>query len=150
MTDAEVQLEAFLGKYLPGIAAIGRGAVRHLRAKLPGCDALIYDNYQALAVGFSPNGKTGAGVLSIALYPRWVSLFFLQAEGLADPHGLLQGSGSNVRHVRLASADDLDLPPVRALIDAAVARSKVPYDPARAGSLVVKSISQRQKPRRPE
>ena len=149
MSQAESQLEVFLGRYLPGIAAIGRGAVRHLHARLPGCDALVYDNYQALAVGFSPDGKTGAGVLSIALYPRWVSLFFLQAEGLPDPTLVLKGSGSAVRHIRLGSVDDLDLPPIRALIEAAVAGSKVPYDPARIGQFVIKSVSAKQQARRP-
>jgi hypothetical protein len=149
MSQAESQLEAFLGRYLPGVAAIGRGAVRHLHARLPGCDALVYDNYQALAVGFSPDGRTGSAMLSIALYPRWVSLFFLQAPGLPDPQNLLQGSGSTVRHIRLGSIDDLDLPPVRALIEAAVAAAKVPYDPARTGQVLIKSVSAKQKPRRP-
>ena len=149
MREAESQLEAFLSRYLPGVAAIGRGAVRHLHARLPGCDALVYDNYQALAVGFSPDGRTGSAMLSIALYPRWVSLFFLQAAGLPDPDHLLQGSGSTARHIRLGSVDDLDLPPIRALIEAAVAMAKVPYDPARAGQFVIKSVSAKQKPRRP-
>ena len=149
MHQAESQLEAFLGRYLPGVAAIGRGAVRHLHARLPGCDALVYDNYQALAVGFSPDGRTGSSMLSIALYPRWVSLFFLQAEGLPDPGELLQGSGSTARHIRLGSVDELDLPPIRALIEAAVMEAKVPYDPARTGQFVIKSVSAKQKPRRP-
>lgn len=149
MSQAESQLEAFLGRYLPGIAAIGRGAVRHLHVRLPGCDALVYDNYQALAVGFSPDGRTGSGILSIALYPRWASLFLLQAAGLPDPDHLLQGSGSAARHIRLGSVDDLDLPPIRALVEAAVVCSKVPYDPARTGRFVIKSVSARQKPRRP-
>lgn len=149
MPTAEAQLEAFLGRYLPGIAAIGRGAVRHLHARLPGCDALIYDNYQALAVGFSPDGRTGSSVVSIALYPRWVSLFFLQATGLPDPNHLLQGSGSTIRHIRLSSVDDLDSPPIRALIEAAVAGAKVPYDPDRSGQFAIKSVSAKQKPRRP-
>lgn len=149
MHHADRQLEAFLGRYLPGIAAIGRGAVRHLHARLPGCDMLVYDNYQALAVGFSPDGKTGSAMVSIALYPGWVSLFFLQAIGLPDPGQLLKGSGAAVRHIRLGSVGDLDSPPIRALIEAAVASAKVPYDPARAGQIVIKSVSAQQKPRRP-
>jgi hypothetical protein len=149
MDQAEAQLEAFLGRYLPAVAAIGRGAVRQLRARLPGCDVLVYDNYQALAVGFSPDGKTGGAFLSVALYPRWVNLFFLQGAALRDPEGVLQGSGSIVRHVRMSGVDDLDLPHIRALIDAAVAGSEVPYDAGRNGKLVIKSISAKQKPRRP-
>ena len=149
MDASEAQLEAFLGRYLPGVAAVGRGAVRQLRTRLPGCDVLVYDNYQALAVGFSPDGKTGAAFLSVALYPRWVNLFFLQGAGLNDPAGVLQGAGSIVRHVRMSGVDDLDLPHIRTLIDAAVAGSEVPYDANREGKLVIKSVSAKQKPRRP-
>ena len=149
MDQAEAQLEAFLGRYLPAVAAIGRGAVRQLRARLPGCDILVYDNYQALAVGFSPDGKTGSAFLSVALYPRWVNLFFLQGAGLPDPEGMLQGAGSLVRHVRLAGVGDLDLPYIRTMIDAAIAQAPVHYSAQRPGKLVIKSISAKQKPRRP-
>src|SRR5689334_2555897 len=117
MDPAETQLEAFLVRYLPAVAAIGRGAVRQLPSRLPGCDVLVYDNYQALAVGFSPDGKTGSAFLSVALYPRWVNLFFLQGAELRDPAGILQGAGSIVRHVRMGGVGDLDLPQIRALID---------------------------------
>jgi len=149
MDQAEAQLEAFLGRYVPGVAAIGRGAVRQLRARLPGCDVLVYDNYQALAIGFSPDGKTGAAFLSVALYPRWVNLFFLQGAQLADPEALLQGAGSIVRHVRLGGVGDLDQPYIRGMIEAAIAGAPAPYDPSRSGRLVIKSISAKQKPRRP-
>lgn len=149
MTDDETRFEGFLARYLPAIAATGRAAVKSLRARLPGCDVLIYDNYNALAAGFSPDGKTGSAILSIALYPRWVSLFFLQGAGLPDPEHLLKGSGDTVKRVVLNNANDLDLPAIRNLMDAALAQAKVPYDPARAGRLVIKSVSAKQRPRRP-
>ncbi len=149
MNEAEAQLEMFLGRYLPAVAAIGRGAVRQLRTRLPGCDVLVYDNYQALAVGFSPDGKTGSAFLSVALYPRWVNLFFLQGAGLPDPEGLLQGAGSTVRHVRLAGVGDLDVPYIRSMIETAITQAPAPYAAERPGRLVIRSISANQKPRRP-
>jgi hypothetical protein len=150
MDKTEAQLESFLVRYLPGVAALGRAAIKHLRARLPGCDALAYDNYQALAVGFSPDGKTGSAFVSVALYPRWVNLFFLQGSTLKDREGLLQGSGSTVRHIRLERVEDLDLPAVRTLIEAAREQAPARYEPERAGQLVIRSISARQKPRRPQ
>ncbi len=150
MDAAEAHLEAFLTRYLPDVAAIGRAAINLLRRRLPGCDVLVYDNYQALAVGFSPDGTTANAFLSVALYPRWVSLFFLQGATLADPDGLLTGSGTTVRHIRLGKAQDLDAPPVRVLIRAATAAAKAPYQPLRPGQLVIKSVSARQRPRRPQ
>ena len=120
-----------------------------MRARFPCCDVLVYDNYQALAVGFSPDGKTGSAFLSVALYPRWVNLFFLQGVGLRDPEGLLKGAGSIVRHLRLVHAEDLDLPAIRALIGAAEAAASPPLSPQRTGLLVIKSVSANQRPRRP-
>ena len=149
MEQAEAQLESFLGKYLPGVAALGRAAIKRLRVRFPACDVLVYDNYQALAVGFSPNGKTKSAFMSVALYPRWVNLFFLQGAGLHDPQGLLKGTGSTVRHIRLERAEDLDLPPIRALIAAAEASASPAIDPQWIGVLVIKSVSAKQRPRRP-
>jgi len=149
MTDEEAQLESFIARYVPGVAATGRAAIKRLSTRLPGCDVLVYDNYNALAVGFSPDGRTSGLILSIALYPRWVSLFFLDGVDLPDPEGLLKGSGSRVRHVVLGSANDLDQPAHRALMDAAIAQARVPHDGARTGRLVIKSISEKQRPRRP-
>lgn len=149
MDEAEAQLEAFLAKYLPGVAAVGRAAIKRLRARFPACDALVYDNFQALAVSFSPDGRTGSAFISVALYPRWVNLFFLQGAGLSDPEGQLSGSGTAVRHLRLARAEDLDLPAIRALIDAAEAAAPVHGEAPREARLVIKSVSARQRPRRP-
>lgn len=149
MDSAEGQLETFIARYLPGVAGMGRAAIKRMRARLPGCDALVYDNYNALAVSFSPDGSTRSGIVSIALYPRWVSLFFLRGAGLPDPDHLLAGDGPAVRRIVLGSADDLDLPAVRDLIDRALEAAAVKHDPARAGTLVIKAISEVQRPRRP-
>jgi Domain of unknown function (DU1801) len=149
MTEDELRFEAFLARYLPAIAAVGRAAVKRLHDRLPGCDVLIYDNYNALAAGFSPDGRTRSAFLSVALYPRWVSLFFLQGANLPDPERLLKGSGTAVRHLVLGKANDMDLPAIRGLINAARAQIQVPYDRKRPGKFVIKSVSAKQRPRRP-
>lgn len=147
MPDPQAQLEAFLARYLPEVAGTGRDAIGWMRSRLPQCDALVYDNYNALAVGFSPSGKTGHSFLSIALYPRWVSLFV--SASLDDPHGILKGSGGTVRHVVLTGgAGDLETPEIVALLDQAFARAAGLFEDGRKGGLVIKSISAKQRPRR--
>jgi hypothetical protein len=61
----------------------------------------------------------------------------------------LKGSGNAVRHLRLTSSRDLDKPAVRALVKTAVARSDVPFRKGKRRELIVKSISPKQRPRRP-
>jgi hypothetical protein len=120
-----------------------------MRHRYPTALELVYDNYNALAIGYSPSERAPEGIFSIVLYPRWVSLFFLQAKGLPDPHNKLQGSGTVARHIILPSLKTLDEPDVCALMQEAAARAAVPFDPGSSHRLIIKSISARQRPRRP-
>jgi hypothetical protein len=147
--DAEAQLNAFLARYSPEIAADARRALAFLARRLPTAKRLVYDNYNALVVGFGTSEKVGDIILSIALYPRYVTLFFARGVDLPDPDGLLEGCGSRVRGVRLQPISRLETPEVRTLIDAAVARAS-PLPAAGEGPLIIKSISAKQRPRRPK
>jgi hypothetical protein len=144
------QLDAFLDKYTPEIAAQARAALRTMRARLPGAQELVYDNYNALAIGFSPTDRTSEAIFSIALFPRWVSLFFLQSGTcLRDPAGLLEGSGNQARHIKLRAPDQLSDPAVEELIAQALELAPASIDPAQPRRLIIKSISAKQRPRRP-
>ncbi|HEV7590306.1 MAG TPA: DUF1801 domain-containing protein [Longimicrobium sp.] len=145
----EDQLAGFLAKYTPEIAAEAVASLERLRPHVPGAVEMVYDNYNALVVGFGASERASEAVLSIAVMPRWVDLCFLVGADLPDPHGLLLGSGSVARHVVLKEAADIDTPAVRELIALAVGRSPRPFDTAAPGRMVVKSISARQRPRRP-
>jgi hypothetical protein len=147
----QAQLDGFLNKYAPEIAALARACLAKMRTRLPGATQLVYDNYNALAIGFGPSEKTSHAIFSIALYPRWVSLFFLQAAAkLPDPHKLLTGSGNVARHIVLKSASDLDQPAIEQLIAEALQRAIEPIDPTAPGGLVIRSVSAKQRPRRPK
>jgi len=149
-TDSpENQLASFFAKYSPEIATLARAIRREMRHRYPTALELVYDNYNALAIGYSPSERASEGIFSIALYPRWVSLFFLQAKGLPDPHNKLQGNGNVVRHIVLPSPKTLDEPDVCALMQGAAARAAVPFDPGGSHRLIIKSISAEQRPRRP-
>jgi hypothetical protein len=143
------QLDAFIARYTPAISALARAVLARMRAQLSGAIELVYDNYNALAVGFGPNERASDAIFSIVLYPRWVSLFFLQGAGLPDPHRLLKGNGKVVRHIVLKDAEDLDRPAIQELMDRALARARTPLDGAGPRRLVIKSISATQRPRRP-
>ncbi len=145
----ETQLTSFMAKYTPEIRAEADAVLAWMRARLPGAVQMVYDNYNALVVGFGPTERPSEVVFSIALYPRWVTLFFLHGARLPDPHRLLKGSGKQVRNIRLDEPDTLDRPAVRELIAAALDRSPLPIDASAPGPLIIKSISAKQRPRRP-
>jgi hypothetical protein len=145
----ERQLAHFIAKYTPAIGAMARAVVARMRARLPHAVVLVYDNYNALAIGFGPTERASEAIFSIAVFPRWVSLFFLQGAKLADPQKLLKGSGSKVRHIVLNQTSDLDQPGVKALMAQALERATHPIDGRSHGRMVLKSISAKQRPRRP-
>ena len=82
------------------------------------------------------------------MYPRNGRLFFLRGAELADPAGRLEGSGSQVRSIRLMGPEVFDDPEVMALLDAAEANPRYSRW-GEAGGTIVKSISAKQRPRRP-
>lgn len=144
------QLAGFMAKYTPAMAREGRAALIRLRRLVPGAVQMVYDNWNGLVVGFGPTERPSEAVVSILMAPDHVSLCFIQdAPDLPDPAHLLLGSGNVARHIKLASARDLDTPAVRALVKKAVSRSDVPFDPKARGKLVIRSISKKQRPRRP-
>lgn len=144
---AERELEGFIDRYTPEVAAVAREVLARMRARLPGATELVYDSYNALAIAFGPGERASDAVFSVALFPRWVSLFFLHGAGLPDPEGRLKGRGNQARHVVLNSATDLDDPALQALMAAALERE--PIDPSRPRRIVIRSVSARQRARRP-
>lgn len=147
MKEARQSLDAFLDKYSAQIACDGRALLDRLQDRIPGASILVYDNYNALAIGFASSDRASTVVLSIALYPQWINLFFMRGVELGDPHGLLRGEGSRVRHIPRVTADSLDDPRIEALITDALAIADPPIDPSAQGSMIIKSISKRQRPR---
>jgi hypothetical protein len=142
------QLEKFLAKYDPAIAAQAKKALAKMRKLVPGAVEMVYDNYNALVIGFVPGERPSAAVFSVALYPQYLNLFFAWGKGLPDSGRRLRGSGARVRHIRLESPATLDEPEVRELVRIAKERAPVPFDPKQKRRMIIKVVSKKQRPRR--
>ena len=144
------QLAGFIARFSPAIASEARGALSRLARLVPaGALRLVYDNYNGLVIGFGPTERASDAIVSLLVVADHVTLCFISdAPGLPDPDRLLKGSGNVVRHIRLASARDLDRPPVRALVKAAIAQSDVAFGRRGPSKLIIKAISAKQRPRR--
>jgi hypothetical protein len=149
---AQQQFEKFLAKYDPAVAAEAKKSLAKLRKLVPNAIEMVYDNYNALAIGFCPGMRPSEAIVSIAVMPRWVSFFFLQANGIPDPEKRLQGSGTVARHIKFNThgAATLDDPYVRKLIQEALQRAKVQIPDGQKRQLIIKSVSAKQRPRRPK
>ena len=132
------------------MAKFARRALIKMRKRLPNAIEMVYDNYQALVIGFVPNERPSDAIFSVVVFPRKIALCFLQGAKLPDPHGRLRGSGNVVRNVRVGDISVLDDPHVVTLMDEALHRAKVRMDPKQKRKLIIRSISAKQRPRRPD
>jgi len=143
------RLAGFIAKFDPAIAKLVRSARSALRRRLPTAVELVYDNYNALAIGWGPNERTSEAIISLAVYARGVNLYFIRGATLPDPRRRLEGEGNQGRFVRLEKVETLDEPAVEALLRAAIRQSRSPLPASGRGYIVIKSVSAQQRPRRP-
>lgn len=146
--SAEHQLDGFIAKFSPPDQKRIRSVRSAMRKRLPTAHEMVYDNYNFFVIGYSPTLRPLDAPVSIAAGPESISLCFLYGAKLPDPQRVLLGSGTQTRFVRLDSAATLRRPEIAALLDAAVARAKAPFTASGRGSLVIRSISAKQRPRR--
>lgn len=142
------QLDSFFDKYEPTIAALARACRGAMRKRMPTANELVYDNYQFLAIGYSPTERTSECIVSLAINKHGVALSFYYGATLDDPDGVLLGTGKQNRFIRLPTSSTLTEPAVESRIDAAIRQGAVPLTIGENGKLMIKSISAKQVPRR--
>jgi Bacteriocin-protection, YdeI or OmpD-Associated/Domain of unknown function (DU1801) len=144
------ELEKFLAAY-PGSS---REIALRLRDWVwdlyPESNELIYDNYNFLAFGWSPNDKMGDIFCSIAVGTRGVMFGFMWGSKLSDPENRLRGSGSKFRSLRVTDTESFPGTYVKKLLaeayEISIENLKIKDLPLK-GATIVKSISE--KKRRP-
>ena len=143
------RLAAFIAKFDPAIGTLVRSARVSLRRRLPTAIELVYDNYNALVIGFGSTERASDAIVSLAVYARGVNLYFIEGAQLSDPHHVLKGSGNQGRFIRLEDAAALETPAIVTLLSAAIQQAHPPLPMTGRGYTVIKSASAKQRPRRP-
>ena len=141
LTDA--QLNALIEQRPPEIARLTKASLTRLRKQLHGAAELVYDKKNSLVIGFCSAERAGNVINSIATYSKWINLFFFEGDTLPDPEGLLKGTGTMVRSIRITDAAELDRPAVRALIAAAAACAEPPLDRTAKRKIVLRQSTRR-------
>lgn len=112
----------------------------------PEANELIYDNYNALAFGWSPTDKVGHTICSIAVgrSSKNVHFGFYWGSELADPGNILLGQGNQYRYIIVEDQKKFPKAYIKKLVKEAytISLSKV-KDPGQLmqGQTIVKSIS---------
>ncbi len=145
----EKELRTFLARYEPKISRFARAARGRIRGQVPGGIEFVYDNYNGLVLGYGPTERPSEAILSLVLFPRWVTLCFLKGAVMPDPKKLLMGSGNIVCHLRLEAATDLDKPDIKRFIRHAITTARPPFSGSARLRTVIRAVSKKQRPRRP-
>ena len=117
----------------------------------PQANELIYDNYNAVAFGWSPTDKVGHTICSIAVgrSSKNVHFGFYWGSELSDPDNILLGEGNQYRYILVTEKQKFPKAYIKKLVNEAYANclSKV-KDPKQIthGQTIVKSISDKKRP----
>jgi hypothetical protein len=110
----------------------------------PETNELIYDNYNAVAFGWSPTDKAGDVFCSIAVCSDHVNFGFNRGVDFPDREKILLGNGSQYRFIRVKDKDDFPEEYIKELLEMAFENSVSRLKPVKKvikGETIVKSIS---------
>ena len=112
----------------------------------PKTNELIYDNYNALALGWSPTDKVGHTFCSIAVgrTSKNVHFGFYWGSEIADPDKLLLGKGNQYRYILVKNKDDFPKTYIKKLLKEAYTNSLAKVKDKKQilhGATITKSIS---------
>ena len=114
----------------------------------PDTNELIYDNYNALAIGYSLSDKQKEMFCHIAVYSKYVNIGFDRGVDLDDPKQILKGTGSRIRHITVKNFETFQKNYVNKLLKQAHALTLGTLDKkiqTTIGRSIVKSISANKK-----
>jgi hypothetical protein len=106
------EIEAWMRAHPGELGAIARRAFEIMRNCGHDVRELLHDGHPTACVGDAAFGYVNA-------FTSHVNVGFFRGAELADPAGLLEGSGKRMRHVKLGPGRDLDATALTRLIRAA-------------------------------
>ncbi len=116
----------------------------------PNTNELIYDNYNALAFGWSPTASSADAFCAIAVYGSGINFGFNRGSEINDPKGLLKGNGSLYRYIKVTDIKDFPKTYIKKLLKEAYVNSMARLKkgkPLLKGETIVKmSLEKKRRP----
>jgi hypothetical protein len=111
-------VDIFLRSYSPEVRAIALKAREVIRTVLPTVTEKVYPGWKVIQYGAGDKREDVFAVISPQR--ERINLGLANGAGLADPEGLLEGTGVGIRHIKLTSAEAAEAPAVRELVEGAL------------------------------
>jgi hypothetical protein len=144
-------LMKFLKPFPDDVRKRALGLRKFIWTLYPDANELIYDNYNAVAVGWSPTDRVSDTFCSIAVGRTSYNLHlgFYWGSKIDDPKGILLGEGNQYRYLLIHTTSDLPVRYATQLIRNAYSYSLSKMKnrgPVPQGATITKSISPSKRP----
>jgi hypothetical protein len=114
-TTIPPDVEKLMAEHDPGIQAIERRLREVILEAMPDAREVVDRGNHLLAYSLGERMRDLA--FAIIAHKAHVNLQLADGVDLADPDGLVEGTGKRIRHVKCRSVEDCDRPALRRLID---------------------------------
>jgi hypothetical protein len=119
------ELIRFLKRFDPAIRELALDARELVLKTLSPSNESVLDVYAvAMNYGFSERMKDQA--VYIAVHTKHINIGFYGGARMEDPAGILEGSGKELRHIKIKSPEDVGTPVIRDYLRRAIPESAVP------------------------
>ena len=102
----------------PQVQALARAGRALLADVMPGITEVPWARQKIAGYGVGPK-KMSQHFCYLAPFKRHLNFGFFYGAHLPDPHGLLEGGGKDLRHVKIRQLSELERPALRQLVEAA-------------------------------
>lgn len=109
-------IEAFFERQTPAIQPVVRRLRDLVRTTLPELNEYV-DRYGVIRYGRASGMRDW--VCYISGHKAHANLGFARGSSLPDPEGLIEGTGKNLRHVKLRAVEDVERAGLRGLLEEA-------------------------------
>jgi hypothetical protein len=140
------ELMDFLEPFNPGVREIALWLREFVWDLYPTANELIYDNYNAVAIGWSPTERVGHTFCNVSIMRtnQNIQFGFYWGSQIADPGNLLIGNGNQYRYLVVRSKKDFPIGHIKKLLkDAYINSVSKVKDPRQfvEGQTITKSVS---------
>jgi hypothetical protein len=142
--EETIDLLQFLKPYPKEVAELALWLREYVWDLYPNTNELIYDNYNAVAFGWSPTDRLSHTFCSVAVLPRYVHFGFYWGSEIADPEKKLKGKGNQYRYIIIEQQSDFPKTYIKKLLKEAYANSLAKVKDKTQlckGTTITKSIS---------
>jgi len=118
----EADVDRLLAEHTAELQAIERALRATIRAEFP--DAVEQVDFSNKLIAFGRSMRMRGLLFAIIAHRDWVNLQLADGADLADPDGLIEGTGKRIRHVKIRSVEAASSEPVLAIV-----RSQLAFRP---------------------